>query len=604
MPPTPPPLADELAHVSALAILLGASLGLLLTGSFAKASRSFQRPLALVAVAFAVAGTWPVCVSTDYDAGMRLFEGMLVVDHLSGFLDLLVLVAVAGTLALSHGKTLGHGEREPLLLLGAAAAILLNHAGDLIVVYLGLELLGVCSCALVLTGLGRRGNKEAAWHAFLGMAVTSAFLLLGIALLYAGLSSTQLGGMGGRAATVFNQWGAVQRYVLPLETGQALPAGLEAQFRGKVVTGMAPAALFVPGMLLFLAGLLGKLAVVPFHLHRGRVVEAAPSQVTAFVLTVEQIAVVAVLLRVFVALLNASRLVNEPYGWTGMLPTLAVATSAFAYLAALRQRNLARLVALFWMGAAGNVLLGIVLAGNYYGHRTMIGSGIAPKFETIWAQVAGDQAMTAVLLQLGAWVIAALGLMAVVATVEREDRPGSRLEEWAALARTRPGLGLVVTACLLSLVGMPPSFGFLGKWTLLISMLDHSGLRWLVVPVLLNLSLAAVACFRILAVVYSRSVPAGYSPGWHRRSARTAQVLGIACVALGVFGTPVIELARTAAAGTSLAVGHPRRSEWIDDERVRWARDAERSLGQTWEEAETQSQDADEPPPPPDDPAG
>ena len=136
---------------------------------------------------------------------------MMVVDHLSALLDLLLLLATAGTVALSHGKAPGRGEREPLLLLGCLGGMVLAHASDLIVLYAGAELLGVSVCTLALTGAGGRRDEEAVLRVFAGMVITSAFMLLGLALLYAALSSTQMGGPGRTRGRPFSTSGEPYR---------------------------------------------------------------------------------------------------------------------------------------------------------------------------------------------------------------------------------------------------------------------------------------------------------------------------------------------------------------------------------------------------------
>ena len=134
------------------------------------------------------------------------------------------------------------------------------------------------------------------------------------------------------------------------------------------------------------------------------------------------------------------------------------------------------------------------------------------------------------LVYLAAWIVAALGLMAALAAIEREDRSAPRLEEWAGLRRTQPGLALAVTGCLLSLLGVAPLMGFLGKWTLLRAVLEHSGLRWVAVMIAINFALAAAAYVRVLVVVHASEPAAGHRPGWHRRSAHGRQADGGCCV--------------------------------------------------------------------------
>src|SRR5690606_13998928 len=193
-------------------------------------------------------------------------------------------------------------------------------------------------------------DQRSAWLVqLIPNAIASCLLLFGIALIYAALGRTSLDGFGQAATSAFTLWGGVQRWVTLVneyaaELAARDPLALE-QARAEIIRGVAPAAMLLPGLLFTLFGLLAKLGLLPFA-RRRELVEQGPLHVVALWSTLAVVALTAVLLRVYVGALHSPRLVNEPYGWTGALPTIALLTGAWASIAALRQRRLSRVVAL------------------------------------------------------------------------------------------------------------------------------------------------------------------------------------------------------------------------------------------------------------------
>jgi NADH-quinone oxidoreductase subunit N len=529
-------------------------------------SAALRRALAVVALGGAAGAAWRLAVDAEWDAGRFLVDGALVADHLAGVLDLLVVAATAVALGLAPRGEARPGC-EPALLLGAVGAGLLVHAGDLVIVVAGAELTGLAIVLLAAMGPDRR----VAARMFSHHALSSVLLVLGVALLHAGVSATDLAGLGSRAAAVFNQWGAVQPYVEPLEAGLELPSGVAAQFRGRVIQGMASAALFVPGMLFLLAGLGARLGLVPLHRVRDPAVAGLPVALAGFVVLVEPLAFAAPLLRVFLANFDTARLVAEPYGWTGPLPFLGFCTLAWAGVSALRERGLVRLVALLSACVMGHVVIGISAAASFYGHRAAVSRGVTPTLEASWAQLAGDGALTGVLLTLGTWVLAGGGLLAAAAAVRRDGAP-VRLEAWAGLGRARPGLAWSIAACAASLAAIPPLLGGVAGWLTLRALLEHSALRWLAVPVALAHVLELWVLVRVILVVFARRAPAERPPEVERRPERIAALLAIAGVVGGLAAGAVIDGARLAAAGASMPPESPERAQWVGNERA--SRDA------------------------------
>ena len=583
-----PDLAAQLGGLAPLLILVVAALVLLLADAFAgRREPGFLRSLTLTAVGAAGLVSASQYGDPRLDLGYFALSKALVVDHLAVACDLIALLALAGVVGLARERGATHetrreafGERASLLLLAGVGALTCIHAGDLFVVWLGAELLGVAALLTMFAGhdvVAEPHRRRALSLQLVPAAVVSCLMLLGLALIYAALGSTSLDGFGRATTRLFAQWGAVQRWVVVVdrfgaELATTDPAAL-TQAHSEIVRGLAPTALFLPGILLFLAGLLAKLGLLPFA-RRRELAEASPLHVSALWSGVAVVALVAVLLRVYVGALHSPRLVNEPYGWTGALPSIALVTGVWASLAALGQRRLSRVVALLSLTQLSLVVLALVAAANFHGHIGVGARHLAPQYEILWSRTAGDEAFTATLVLLVTHVIASVGCFAAIGASRGFRGPEVRMQHWAGMATRRPALALAFTLCLLSLVGLPPLAGFVGKLGLLRALAEHSAMRWMIFVVLAELVVCAWVALRIIGAMYfgdetvsepgERSEP---SP-WPARMAMAAAVL---LVGLGLGGQHLIEFARLPAAGGSFEPGDEDRLEWLEQRREAWA---------------------------------
>jgi NADH-quinone oxidoreductase subunit N len=584
-------MSADLAEFAPLWILVLGALAVLLADAFARAREpGFLRNLALLVVAFAFAFACSQLGDPDHDLGRFGLSRALLTDHLALACDLLALLALFGVVALA-GERRGHstkprgqrtfGEREPLLLLAGVGALTCIHAGDLLVVWLGVELLGIAALLANFAdphAVGDRHRRSALLGQMIPAAVVSCLMLLGIALIYAALGTTSLDGFARAATKVFAQWGGTQRWVLVIERygaeiAEQDPNALQ-QARAEIVHGLAPAALFLPGLLLLLGGLLTKLGLLPFA-RRRELVEQAPLHVSALWSTLGAVALTAVLLRVYAGALNSPRLANEPYGWTGALPTVALLTGVWASLAALRQRRLSRAVALLALVQVSLLLLGIVAATSFHGHIGVGARYLAPEYEMLWARLAGDEACAAVLILLATHVVATLGCFAALAANQGVSGPELRMQNWSGMAQRRPALALVFAICLLSLIGLPPLAGFIGKLGILRALAEHSAMRWMIVPVALELGVCAWVVLRVIAaMLYGDASGAPERRDIHPEnpwSLRVASVAAALMLVLGLAGQRLIVLARLPAAGSSFEAGDPDRLGWLEQRRATWA---------------------------------
>ncbi len=268
------------------------------------------------------------------------------------------------------------------------------------------------------------------------------------------------------------------------------------------------------GVALLIAGFGFKMAVVPFQMWVPDVYQGAPTPTTAFLSVASKAAGFAVVLRVFGTGLH-------PLGnlWAAAFAGLAVLTMTVGNVAALRQTNIKRIMGYSSVGQAGYALTGLAAAR----HETATG----------------------LLFFLIAYAMTNLG--AFVAIIYFSNRLGSdELSEYNGLSRRSPAMVLVLTICLLSLVGLPPMVGFWSKVYLFLSVFDV-GLVWLVVIGLLNSALAAYYYLKIVHAMYLK-------PPTNEKSlaldvpASAAAVVALACVIVaGVIPTPLINAASAAA---------------------------------------------------------
>ncbi len=398
--------------------------------------------------------------------------------------------AAAGIALLSAGATillsLGYLEREgllapeyyPLILLATAGMMFLGGAEDLIVLFLGLEVMSVA--VYVLAGYDRRNafSAEAALKYFLIGAFASGFLLYGIALVYGATGTTNLSIAGAQLA------------------GRPLPL---------------MAAL---GLGLLLIGFAFKVAAVPFHMWAPDVYDGSPTPVTGFMATGVKAAAFAALVRLLMETFPSAA-----GTWQPIVAGLAIASMVLGNLVALTQRSLKRMLAYSSVAHAG-YLLTAVWPG------TPAGAG-------------------SVLLYLLAYSLATLASFGFLAALGRGGERDVTLDDIAGLAGTRPGIAFGLTVCMLSLLGFPGTFGFIGKWYILSAVVAEGHY---ILPVILVLTSVVSAGYYlpVIMAMYMRPAPSGdrYAGVRLAPAALGAVALTVAAVlVLGVWPSGLLDLA-------------------------------------------------------------
>ncbi len=252
------------------------------------------------------------------------FRGMMVADNFGLFLTLTILVGAILSILLSidflHTQGIEQGEYYVLMLASVVGMIVMVTASDLVIVFLGLELLSLPLYILAAFQRDNTRSLEAGLKYFLLGAFSSAFFLYGIALVYGATGTTQLD--------------ALAKFILP---------------------SSAIDRMLLVGFGLFLAGLAFKVALVPFHWWTPDVYEGAPTAVTAFMSVAVKGAAFGAFFRFFVGALPA-----PVADWRTALAVLAVLTMTLGNVAALLQANVKRMLAYSSIAHAGYILIALV----------------------------------------------------------------------------------------------------------------------------------------------------------------------------------------------------------------------------------------------------
>jgi NADH-quinone oxidoreductase subunit N len=344
------------------------------------------------------------------------FSGMIAADNFSQFFNLLFVLIVAVTILLSHEQLeredFHAGEYYTLLLFSAAGMMLMAGAVDLIMVFLGLELLSISLYILAGFSRLRLESEEASIKYLLLGSFASGFLLYGIALVYGSTGSTNLG-------------------CVAQALGQRSPFATDV-CRTVAATGQHVPAMLLAGMGLLIVGLGFKAAVAPFHLWTPDVYEGAPTAVTAYMSVAAKAAAFASFLRVFLIAFPSLAV-----DWSSMLAVIAVLTMVVGSTVAIFQQNIKRLLAYSSIAHAGYILVAVV-AANRLGAQSVL-------FYTV------------------VYTLMNLGAFAVVILLGRRGEEHVQLSDYAGLGYRQPALAAAMAIFMLSLAGIPPTAGFLGK---------------------------------------------------------------------------------------------------------------------------------------------
>jgi NADH-quinone oxidoreductase subunit N len=342
-------------------------------------------------------------------AGSGQVTQLLIVDGFARFYMGLLIATGFGAVLLSYGYLRiyeGHSEEYYILmllaLLGSAVIVASSHFASF---FLGLEILSISLYALIAYPRLKAISIEAGLKYLVLAATSAAFLIFGMALIYADLGTMEL--------------------TLPATFIYSTPAA-------------GRSLLATTGLIMLLVGIGFKLAVVPFHLWTPDVYQGAPAPVTAFVATVSKGSLVGLIVRFFaqVDMTAAGSLFT-------VLTVIVVASMIFGNILALLQNNVKRILAYSSIAHLGYLLVAFLVGGSL-----------------------GTAAVTFYLI---AYFVMTLGAFGVITLLSGPQKEAEHIDDYRGLFWHRPWLGGIFTAMLLSLAGIPLTVGFIGKFYLVVA---------------------------------------------------------------------------------------------------------------------------------------
>ena len=456
--------------------------------------RAWERLLSWVTVAV-LAGTGVALIATGQDT-VTIARGTLAIDGFGLFFKILFLMSAIVTVLMSSRYLQVEGVRPGeyyFLVLCATLGMMFMAGGiDLITIFIGLETMAVSFYVLAGYIRPNRRSNEAAIKYFLLGAFSLGILLYGMSLLYGLTGTTQLR--------------SIATELLARETGLLLPLAV----------------------MLLVAGVGFKIAAVPFHMWAPDVYEGAPTPVTAFLSVGSKAASFAMLLRIFIEGLPAFRVDGlgivwgQPLGWVGFFYVLSVMTMTVGNVAALTQTNIKRMLAYSSIAHAGYVLIGVV-AGTTRG-------------------------ITAALVYMMVYAFMQLGAFAIVVMLRRRDIIGDQLKDLTGLSATHPAAAMAMLLFMLSLGGIPPTAGFMGKLWVFGAAID-AGYIWLAVVGVINSALSLYYYVRVVVFMWI-SAPEGEPEPipWSPAIAAVLVITVAGTLLFGMYPRALFEFAQASAA--------------------------------------------------------
>ncbi len=516
-------------------VLVGVATLIYLIGAFA---RPGFRPLG-VALAGLVGAAVALLATRDLSPGMlayppeMLLKGPVVADLFGHTARWGILIAGALLVLLSDPPREERQAAEYIgsVLLIVAGLMLAAVANDLVLLFMGLELVSIPT--YVVLYLGKRGPQaqEATTKYFFLSIVSSAVLLYGFSFLYGVGGSTRL---------------------------DTIAAALREQYAAAGSLGPFASVALV----LIFAALAFRLAAVPFHFYAPDVFQGTSNANAGLMSTLPKVAGLLVLIRLLVGAMPGI----EPLAWKIAL-VISVLTMTLGNVVALWQSNIRRLLAYSSIAHAGYILIGLSVG--------LAQVAISPVGEP--REAAGVNGLGTALFYLAVYVAATLGTFAALAYLSTERTSVDELDELAGLGQTHPFIAGAVAVFMFSLAGIPPLAGFWGKFALFSGTIDLGApvsgeqtelQQWFLALAIIGVANAAIAAayyLRVVATMYFRSPESAAAPvtadrSSARREPEPALATAIALVlvvALGIFPGRLIDVSDAAGAAVSTAATPP-----------------------------------------------
>ena len=467
-------------------IVFGLALVLLAFDAFVPKEQHFRLLTAVSLIGYTLAA---IALWTQDGKNEATFWWVFRADGLTVFLSLVILISAVLSVctAASYVDQLeGHlpiGEFYVLLAFAIFGAMMVAASGDLVMIFVAIELSSLATYILTAFAKRRQTALEGGMKYFLLGIFASAILVYGMSWVYGLTGSTDL---------------------------TAISQALQNSVAGE--TRLDPALILA--LLLVIVGLGFKMAAVPFHFWTPDAYDGAATPVTAFMSVVPKVAAFAATIRILVQALGP---ISD--SWVNVMAVLALVTMVFGNIVAISQRNVKRMLAYSSIAHTGYMMVGLAAFRSSSG---FLAPGATP--------TTGESGISALLTYLLAYAVMNIGAFAVVTWVQHRGR-GMELEDYNGLATKEPLAAAALTVFLVSLMGIPPTIGFFAKYRLIVAAIEIG-------PVGLALSLAIVVMSAVSAFYYLRIVAAMYfSPA--EGELRPAQT-GLLNIGIGVMAVATL----------------------------------------------------------------
>lgn len=404
------------AQLIPLLILLGGTAVLLLTTLIPTVRQSVAPTITFATSLAALVAAGVRWNELYYNKGSYLVANAIIEDRFAVFATIIILIGVlCATLLMSahHDDVNGDSlERFALLLASAIGAIVMVASNNLIVLFLGLEILSLSLYLMAASDRRREQSQEAGLKYFILGGFASAFLLYGIALVYGATGAISVSGISDRLANEFT-------------------------------TGNKDALLLI-GLGLMLVGFGFKVSAAPFQVWTPDVYEGAPTSVTSYMASAGKVAAFAALLRLF-----TSGLSTRVDDWRPVVWVLAALTIFVGSTMAVVQTNVKRMLAYSSISHAGFILVGVEAAS----HR-------------------GSDGLSSSMAYLAIYTMLVMGSFGVLVAVAGRSDSDTTLDAFKGLAKRRPLLALAFSTLLFAQAGVPFTSGFVAKFGVIKSAVD------------------------------------------------------------------------------------------------------------------------------------
>lgn len=415
--------------------------------------------------------------------GKTAFNNSLIFDGVTQWMGIIAIASAAASMVLMYENPSTKGRQFSELMFlamnSAVGMLILVSAIDLLMVFIGLEMMSLSLYLMIAMSHEEKLSKEASFKYFILGSLASAIFLYGTAFIFGSAGSTNI-------LSFMN------------ETPRLIGGNL----------------LFLFGICFVMIGFCFKVSIAPFHAWTPDVYQGAPTPHTSFMAT----AVKVVSFAAFLRLIATKSLIGSP-NLLDMLQWLAVITMIAGNVAAILQNNLKRMIAYSSIAHSGYLLVGIITAG--VSDASFFGAG-------------------SVIFYLLAYSMMTLGALAIASMMERSESHIVNIEDLAGFAKNRPIMALCFTVFMFSLAGIPPTLGFFGKFYLFAAAIGE-GLLWLAIWGVLNSVISVYYYLRPIVVMYMKEGDAEVAPHSLNATMVTAIVSAVLIVVLGLVSGPIFQ---------------------------------------------------------------